>query len=367
MKGRAAILILLGILIVLGAVIGIIVIQLFYRQPYVPPSTLAAMMSLTPVEGTPGTTTPMRIMTATVPAPENPVPPEVPLPSPELINTPGPTDTPGPLKEVCGTTGSYIILGILTDVTNPDLDMDGAIGFRVIQVDFSRERIIVYAIPPELVLPGANLQPYGRTSATLTDAFDIIYNVERSNADAVSLAATGIAQMINENLGILASHYMVIDTAAVEDFVNDMGSMDVKVSATYVTDEFDFPRGSQKLDGNLIRRYMVAKSQEKGSEWDRVLRQNDVINAFRTYAKNEDPIRFASNFINQREDGFISSLSFTQIRQLICLTNTIDSVRIRFYTMPVSRLNLVEDGTITMSDQLSLQANIANALGGTGE
>ncbi len=367
MRGRAAILILLGILIVLGTVIGIIVIQLFYRQPFVPPSTLAAMMSLTPVEGTPGTTTPMRIMTATPSAPDMSAPPSTPLPSPELFNTPGPTETPGPLKEVCGTTGSYIILGILTDVTNPDLDKDGAIGFRVIQVDFSRERIIVYAIPPELVLPGVNLQPYGRTSATLTDAFDIIYNSERSNADAVSLAANGVAQMINENLGILASHYMVIDTAAVEDFVNDNGSLDVKVSATYVTDEFDFPRGSQKLDGALIRRYMVAKSTQPGSEWDRVLRQNDVINAFRNYALTSDITSFASNFINQREDGFISSLSFGQVRQLICLANSIDSVRFRYYAMPVSRLELREDGTIIMADQLSLRANIANSLGGTGE
>lgn len=367
MRGRAAILILLGILIVLGTVIGIIVIQLFYRQPFVPPSTLAAMLSLTPVEGTPGTSTPMRILTATPSESELQIPPATPLPSPELLNTPGPTETPGPLKEVCGKTGSYILLGILTDVTNPDLDNDGAIGFRVIQVDFSRERIIVYAIPPELVLPGANLQPYGRTSATLTDAFDIIYHAERSNADAVSLAANGIAQMINENLGILASHYMVVDTAAVEDFVVDTGSMDVKVSATYVSADFDFPRGTQKMDGALIRRYIVAKSSQRDSEWDRVLRQNDVINAFRNFAKDQDTTRLASNFINQREDGFISSLTFGQVRQLMCLANTIDSVRFRYFSMPVSRLELREDGTIIMADQQSLQANIANSLGGTGE
>jgi len=102
MKGRTAILVLLGTLIVLGTVIGIIVVQLFYRQPFIPPSTMAAMLSLTP-QGTitPGTKTPVRIVTATSGTPN---PPTAPISSPELLNTPGPTVTPGPLKEVCGTT-----------------------------------------------------------------------------------------------------------------------------------------------------------------------------------------------------------------------------------------------------------------------
>ncbi len=263
MRGRTVILILVGILIVLGTVIGIIVVQLFYRQPFIPQSTMAAMLSLTPQDGTPGAPTPVRILTATSPVGLPPVQPVVTLPSPELLNTPGPSEISGPLKEVCGTTGSYIVLAILTDVTNPNMEKDGAIGFRIVQVNFSRERIIVYAIPPELVLPGPNFQPYGRTSATLADAFDIIYSAERSNADAISLASNGIAQMINENLGILASHYMISDTAAIEDFVNTMGSMDVKVSGTFLSDEFDMPRGSQKLDGTLIRKYITYKEHGK--------------------------------------------------------------------------------------------------------
>lgn len=364
MKGRNAILILIGILIVLGAVIGIIVVQLFYRQPFIPPSTLVALMSLTPGTTTPGTPAPMRIVTATI---NNPSGPQIPPPSPEVLNTPGPTYTPGPLKEVCGTTGSYILLSILTDVTNPDTSMDGAIGFRIIQVDFSRERILVYAIPPELVLPGVSLQTYGRTSAMLSDAYDIVYGVERSNADAQSLASNTIAQMINENLGILASHYMIVDTSAIESYINTTGSMDVKVSGTFVTDEFDLQRGSHKLDGSLIRKYITAKGTDKGSEWDRVLRQNDVINGFRMATKNQNPAAFISTFINQTEDGFASDLDNGQLQQLVCLVNTIEPVRFRYYSMPQSRLNLIEDGTITINDQESLKANIANTLGSTGE
>jgi hypothetical protein len=365
MKGRTAILILIGILIVLGAVIGIIVVQLFYRQPYIPPSTLEAMLSLTAETSPgPGTPSPMRIVTATS---DNLPPNQIPVASPEVLNTPGPTETPGPMKKVCGTTGSYILLAILTDVTNPNTDMDGAMGFRIIQVDFSRERIIVYAIPPELVLPGTNLNPYGRTSATLTDAFDIVYNAERSNADATSLASNAIAQMINENFGILASHYVVIDTAAIEGYANSVGSMDVKISGTFVTDEFDLPRGSQKIDGTVIRKYITAKSSALGSEWDRVLRQNDVINAFRAEIKKQDANGFISAFAFQVEDGLLSDLTTGQLRELICLSNTIESVRFRFYSIPQSRLTLVEDGTITIFDLNSLRANIANTLGSTGE
>jgi hypothetical protein len=365
MKGRTAILVLLGTLIVLGTVIGIIVVQLFYRQPFIPPSTMAAMLSLTP-QGTitPGTATPVRIVTATSGTPN---PPPGPIVSPELLNTPGPTVTPGPLKEVCGTTGSYILLAVLTDITSPDTLFDGAIGFRIIQVNFSGERIIVYALPPELVLPAPNLQTYSLNNPSLASAFDSIYGVERSNADATSLASNGTAQMINENLGILASHYMIIDTAAIEKYVNSTGSLDVKVSGTFLSDEFDMPRGSQKLDGTFIRKYITYKGPGGAGEWDRVLRQNDVLNSFRSIALKQDPATFISTFISQTEDGFASDLNMDQLKQIMCLANSIEPIRFRYYTIPISRLNINEDGTITINDLESLRANIANSLGGTGE
>jgi hypothetical protein len=366
MKGRTVILVLLGILIVLGAVIGIIVIQLFYRQPFIPPSTLAAMMSLTPQGSTtPGTGTPMRIVTATQET--TPQPPPGPMPSPELFNTPVITDTPGPLKEVCGTTGSYILLTVLTDITSPDTLFNGAIGFRIVNVDFSHERIVVYALPPEMVFSNSTLQTYGLNYPSLAGAFNSIYNVERSNADAISLASNGTARLINENLGILASHYMIIDTATIEKYANSLGSLDVKLSGPFLSDEYDMSRGSQKLDGSMIRKFISYKAGGGAGEWDRVLRQNDVINAFRAIAKKQDPSAFVNSFTHQTEDGFSSDLNNSQLTQLACLANSIEPVRFRYFTIPITRLNINDDGTITIKDQDSLRANIANSLGGTGE
>jgi anionic cell wall polymer biosynthesis LytR-Cps2A-Psr (LCP) family protein len=364
MKGRNAILVLLGIFIVLGAVAGIIAVQLFYRQPFISQSTLLAMGSLTPVSGTPGSPTPIRILTAT---PDSSNPAATPASSPEVLNTPGPTDTPGPLKEVCGTTGSYIILVVGTDVTSQDLEKDGAIGFRIVQVNFSGERIMVYGIPPELVMTATNLQPYGLSESTLANAFDTVYSVERSNADAVSRASNAVAQMINENLGILASHYMVIDTAAVENYINKMGSMDVKVGATFVSDEFDLQRGWHKMDGALIRKYITTKTKDGKGEWDRILRQNDVVNSFRTLASQQDTITFLRGFISQAEDGFATDLNNDQLVQLMCLTNSIEPVRFRYYNLPQARVTAKDDGTLVINDSASLRANISNTLGSTGE
>jgi hypothetical protein len=309
MKSRNAILILLGIFIVLGAVAGIIAVQLFYRQPFIPPSTLAAQGSLTPADGTPGSPTPLRILTAT-PDLTNPAKnvPSVPASSPEALNTPGPTRTPGPLKEICGTTGSYILLVIGTDVTSPDLEKDGAIGFRIVQINFSGEKIIVYGIPPELSMPASNLQPYGLSESSLANAFDTVYSVERSNADAISRSSNAVAQMINENLGILASHYLVLDTAAVESYVNQVGSIDIKVGETYVSDVFDLQRGWHKMDGSLVRKYTTEKSSDGTGEWGRMLRQNDVLNAFRVMASQQDTTTFLRSFISQAGDGFSTNL-----------------------------------------------------------
>jgi hypothetical protein len=366
MKGRTVILVLLGILIVMSAVIGIIAVQVFYRQPFVPPSTLAAMLSLTPQGSTtPGTGTPMRIMTATQAA--TPMPPSGPMPSPELLNTPVITDTPGPLKEVCGATGSYILLTVLTDITSSDTLFNGAIGFRIVNVDFSHQRIVVYALPPEMVFQNSSIPAYGLTYPSLASAFNSIYNVERSNADAISLASNGTARLINENLGILASNYMIIDAANIEKYANALGSLDVKLSGPFLSDEYDMARGSQKLDGSMIRKFITYKSNGGTGEWDRVLRQNDVLNAFRSIAKKQDPAMFVNTFIHQTEDGFSSSLNANQLNQLICLANSIEPVRFRYFTIPISRLNINDDGTITIKDPDSLRANIANSLGGTGE
>lgn len=364
MKGRTAILILLGIFIVLGAVAGIIAVQLFYRQPFIPPSTLAAMGSVAPGTGTPGNPTPIRILTAT---PNPSLSPKSPASSPEVTNTPGPSVTPGPLKEVCGMTGSYIILVVGTDVTSPDLKNDGAIGFRIVQVNFSGERITIYGIPPELLMAASNLQPYGLTESTLANAFDTVYSVERSNTDAVSRASNATAQMINENLGILASHYMVLDTAAVENYVNQMGSMDVKVAETFVSDEFDMQRGWQKLDGSLIRKYITVKSTDGYGEWDRMLRQNDVVNSFRTLASQQDSAAFLRSFISRAEDGFATDLNNDQLGQLMCLAKSIEPIRFRYYSLPKSRVTPRDDGALVISDPASLQANISNTLGSTGE
>ncbi|MEI8132418.1 MAG: LCP family protein [Leptolinea sp.] len=368
MKGRTAILILLGIFIVLGAVAGIIAYQLFYRQPFISQSTLAAMGSETPIDGTPGKSTPQRILTAT-PDISNPniTPPTPPASSPEVLNTPGPPETPGPLKKVCGTTGSYILLVVGTDVTSLDLKKDGAIGFRIIQVNFSGERITVYALPPELSMSASNLLLYGLTESSLANAFDTVYSVERSNADAISRASNADAQMINENLGILAAHYMVIDTSAVENYVNLMGSMDVKVGETYVSDEFDMQRGWQKLDGALVRKYTTVKSAESFGEWDRILRQNDVINSFRTLASQQDPVTFLRSFISQAEDGFATDLNNNQLVQLMCLANAIEPVRFRYYSLPQTRVTSKGEGVLVINDLDSLKANISNTLGSTGE
>jgi anionic cell wall polymer biosynthesis LytR-Cps2A-Psr (LCP) family protein len=284
-----------------------------------------------------------------------------------MFNTPVTTDTPGPLKEVCGTSGSYILLTVLTDITSQDTLFNGAIGFRIVNVDFSHERIVVYALPPEMVFSDSSIQAYGLLYPSLASAFNSIYNIERSNADALSLASNGTARLINENLGILASHYLIVDAANIEKYANTMGSVDVKLSGPFLSDEYDMARGSQKLDGTMIRKFITYKAGGGAGEWDRVLRQNDVINAFRAIAKKQDPASFVNTFTHQTEDGFASDLNTTQLTQLACLANSIESVRFRYFTVPISRLNINDDGTITIKDRDSLKANMANSLGGTGE
>jgi anionic cell wall polymer biosynthesis LytR-Cps2A-Psr (LCP) family protein len=365
MKGRTAILILLGILIMLGAVAGIIAIQLFYRQPFVPPSTLAAMGSLTPGVGTriapdSGLGTPARIFTATPDEGVTPIPPPA---APELFNTPGPPPTPGPLKEVCGATGSYIMLVIVTDVTSPDLDNDGAIGFRLIKVNFSGEKITIYGIPPELYLSASNLQPYGLAEATLAKAFDHVYSVERSNADATSRAANAVAQMLNENLGILASHYMVVDIAAVERYANSVGSLDIRVSQTLVNNEFDLQRGWHKMDGALIRKYITTRGIGGYAEWDRMYHQDDVLNAFRAISAQQEPVTFLRSVLSFAKEGFATDLNDNQLIEMTCLGNSIDPVRFRYYTLPQARVQPGEIEGLVINDPVSLQANIYNTIG----
>ena len=126
-------------------------------------------------------------------------------------------------------------------------------------------------------------------------------------------------------------------------------------------------RGSQKLDGSMIRQFITYKGGGGAGEWDRVLRQNDVINSFRNIARNQNPAAFVNTFTHQTEDGFFSDLTPEPLTQAVCLANTIDPVRFRYFTLPISRLNINDDGTITIKDQDSLRANIANSLGGTGE
>jgi anionic cell wall polymer biosynthesis LytR-Cps2A-Psr (LCP) family protein len=160
---------------------------------------------------------------------------------------------------------------------------------------------------------------------------------------------------------------MVLDTAAVENYVNLMGSMDIKVGETFVSDEFDLQRGWHKLDGPLVRKYVTVKDSDGYGEWGRILRQNDVINAFRALAIQQDSVTFLRSFISQAEDGFTTDLNDDQVIKLMCLANTIESVRFRYYSLPQSRVTPRDDAALVINDLESLRANIFNTLGGSGE
>jgi LCP family protein required for cell wall assembly len=134
------------------------------------------------------------------------------------------------------------------------------------------------------------------------------------------------ADAIQYNLGIPVNHYVVVSFSTVINLVDAIGGITVEVKAPiddkeypamegYGYDPLYIPAGTIQMDGQLTLKY--ARTRHQSSDFDRALRQQQVIMAIRKKAFQADTwpglIVKAPVIWNEVSQGIITDFSFEEV------------------------------------------------------
>lgn len=265
-----------------------------------------------------------------------------PTATPRPDDTPAPTETPGPPTATPDPLAAYqwndprrfniLLLGI-------DQRGDEQGPFRtdtmiVLSVDPVRKLVGMLSIPRDLWVPIPGFQP-GRI------------NTANSLGDANGYPGGGpalAARTVTENLGIEIDKYVRVNFDVFTTVVNLIAPNGVEVCPTEEIDDPDYPDagygtihvhfdpGCQRLDAERLLQYARTRATE-GADFDRAMRQQEVIKALRDEVLSAGGI---ANFIGQipalweeLSGAYVTNLTLEEIFSLAVLAQDIPRENIR--------------------------------------
>jgi anionic cell wall polymer biosynthesis LytR-Cps2A-Psr (LCP) family protein len=335
----------------------------FYTRPQAPTLSLAMVTKI--VSTVTPTDLPV-IQSSPTSLPEFKPSPTSPQPTPKptaLVSAP--TQESG----VCGQTGAWIVmvLGRSTH-TQPG----GTQSIRLVKVDFDHKSVLVYSLPPGLALDTPGLvKDYNIKYSYLEDIFPRITKQIGQSQDTDFKATQALAQVILDNFGVPAEHYMTIDDTVVMEAVDAIGGIDVELPESFTMPEDSKYKGQvlkaglQHFDGEMLHAY-VSTFESKGGEFSRLSRQNVVLESLRKALMNPAILLKIFELYSAYKENVVTDLSLEQMTSLGCLAGVVSRDQISMKEPQIGEILYWEDGSMHFKD-LASTANQLQALFGGSE
>ncbi|HEY2982114.1 MAG TPA: LCP family protein [Anaerolineales bacterium] len=231
----------------------------------------------------------------------------------------------GPVAAVCGETTAWnlLVLGADTVALRGDKGSDLT---RLVQLDFPRKRVTVYAFSRDLWVSTSGLGLTGPT-VDATELGTVFYEAFKRSTHVASrdklIDGTNLtARMLALNFGVRVDHYVTVDMVQIPAMIDAVGGVPIYIPAR-VTDPWIgmvIEPGQQTLTGAQAAAYARAIPD---SDFVRIQRQQLLLEAMR--AKLRDPavwIRIPSLYA-QYNQVIATDLSPEQINHLACLLNEV--------------------------------------------
>ncbi len=242
-------------------------------------------------------------------------------PTQEAVATAPPSPTPA--RGLCGGPAKMDIL-IIGGRTGID---DNADVIRIVRVDFVKPEVRVVPIPRDLVveLPEDFLQRTKLGSPVKFASISVIgspsWDPEADRSGGARLAA----QTLDKNFGIRVDHYIAIDGLSFDNFINDIGGINVYLP--YPIQDPDqnanFPAGWLHLDGHDA--LLLARIRSDVGELGRIERQHMIVKAIlQKIVSDPHTLARLPSIINRYRQRVVTSLSVQEIAQLLCLFTHLD-------------------------------------------
>jgi LCP family protein required for cell wall assembly len=338
------------IILVIGLFVSMVILLIagysvnnFYTKPQAPTLSLAIASKI------PFTVTPTKLpiikpsptnLPDTKPSPTS----EKPTPIPAIL-----VGTPTQDAQVCGQTGAWIImvLGRSTH-TQPG----GTQSIRLIKIDFDQKSVIVYSLPPGLALDTPELvEKYNIKYAYLEDIFPRIAKQIGQSSETDFKATQAMAQVILDNFGISADHYITIDDVVVMEAVDALGGIDVMLPESFTMPENTkyegqiIKAGLQHFDGEILHAY-VSVIEQQGNEFTRLTRQNAVLEGLRKKLLDPAILLKVLDLYAIYKEHFVTDLSLEQMTSLGCLARIVAREQIIMQEPAINEILFWEDGSM---------------------
>ncbi|MCJ7623815.1 MAG: LCP family protein [Anaerolineaceae bacterium] len=301
-----------------------------------------------PTEEEHSTSTPIVEDTPVPTVSPTPIPTATETASEEMVATA--TDTVSSAAgEKCGMSGDMFILFIGQDGAQ-GLPPYGADAIRMAKIDFDTNKAAVFAFQRDLKLPTPNLlSSYGISEYYLGSTYHAVIQRVANQPDPHTLATSAVAQILYDNFGILADHYVTLDENFVAKFIDEIGGIDVAVPEKFVTPIYTFNPGSQHFNGNQTWEY-ITYEENRQAEAKRLNRQEIVFDGLREKILSPSILSNVVDIYNVVSSSVVTDFSVEQILSLACVFENLPNDQVTFTTFPDNMITQHADSSMTLND-----------------
>lgn len=347
----------IGVLLLGFLVTGIFAI-LAFRQPMANPLSVV-------VSATPTVNNEINDQAAGGGAPvSTAIPATVVVPAPAVVPTPA---APVTVANICGASGTISVLVIGRDETKWELPY-GADAIRLVKVDFDQNKVTAFAYQHDLLLKTPGLVTYNTSQSRLGEAYYVVRGKEGDTREADSKATSAIAQILYDNFGVKADHYITMQENVLTEAVNTIGGVDVDVPAPVYSNREDLvlnlSAGKQTFDGATAQKYVrYLTNANTNDEWGRFSRQGVVLKGLLQRFKDPKVFTKIPDLYTQFQKSVVTDLSPAQIVSLGCMAKDMSFESVKMDTIPLDNITLHSDGMMTINNIDTAIKQIHESLG----
>ncbi len=276
-------------------------------------------------------------------------------------STPNAIQTATKSVQTCGMSGTMTLLIIGRDDFYWESPY-GADAIRLIRLDFSQRKAVVFAFPRDLIVKTEMLkEPYGIESSRLGKVYLAVLEHEKGTDLQDQIAADTIAQVLYDDFSIRTDSYMTLKEDVLGKLINALGGVDVNVPTAYTLGPLVVPAGLQRMDGTTAQLYMRRLNSTE-EEWGRFNRQNQVFDGLRNELAQPNVLEQVPTLYKQFQGSLVTDLSPSQVIALSCVASQIPKENITFDEIRRDMVTVNPNGSITINDMNQVR-QLLNRLG----
>ncbi len=254
-------------------------------------------------------------------------------------------------QKLCDMSGTMSVLMIGRDDYSWEPPY-GADAVRLIKINFDNKTVKVFAFERDLLLATPSLEkPHGLAEYRLGPAYTFVRNKEGKKAPGADIKATNaVAQILYDNFGIAADHYLTIEETVLPEVIDTIDGITVNADEAINDGGLNVVVGDQQMDGKtamLYSRYLK-NGLASEDEWGRMQRQASVFKGIAVRLLEPDTFAKIPDLYKQVNKTVVTDLSPQQIQSLACAAKEIPASAVQLKTIESDQVDIEADETMVI-------------------